>query len=153
MLAFTVDDTQVKALRRFAKKQIDERRSVSILLREAIAEYLTAHAPEARAAQPLWWRKAGRGKTPPRIMLHLRDAKRLEVLRLQAKTLPGTHRTVGRVIRAAIDDYLEAHEEERRELLERQQSALPPKEYLRRKRWVARGERHQGSSSRRRKMK
>lgn len=153
VLAFTVDEAQVEALRRYARKQRDERRSVSRLIREAIADYLAAHAVGVRVSEPLWWGRAGSGKTPPRIMLHLRDAKRLEVLWLQAKTLPGTHRTVGRVIRAAIDEYLEAHETERRKFLERKRSVLPPGEYPRWKRWVAGGEGQPRVSSRRRKAK
>ena len=139
VVAFTVDEAQAKALRRHARAQRDERRSVSRLMREAIAEYLARHAAEARDPEPLWWGKAGSGKTPPRIMLHLRDAKRLEVLRLHAKTLKGTHRTVGRVIRAAIDEYLEGHEAELRGFLERKESALPPREFRRWMRWVAGG--------------
>jgi hypothetical protein len=60
-------------------------------------------------------------------------------LRLQSKTLKGTHRTVGRVIRAAIDEYLEAHGEERRQLLREKQQKLGNEWFLTWKRRVERG--------------
>ena len=128
MRAFTffADLDQIAALRRHARSVVrDGQASVSGAIRDAVGEYLARHAGRRRT--PGWadWHdgvgaKAAIGKTPPRIMLHLRDAKRLELLRLQAKTLKGTHRTVGRVIRAAIDEYLTAHAEERREFLQQQ---------------------------------
>ncbi len=110
---FFADKRQITVLRRYART-LEDGQSVSELIREAIAEYLARRAPEQRALSRKLWgggvrQRAGTGKTPPRIMLHLRDPRRLELLRLQAKTLKGTHRTVGGVIRAAIDQYLVAH--------------------------------------------
>ncbi len=130
MVNFFTDEEQMKALRRHARRMLEDgRASVSGVIREAIAEYLVRHAGERRAGKWTSWReglggRAGIGKTPARIMLHLRDPKRLEQLRVQAKTLKGTHRTVGRVIRKAIDEYLSAHEKERREYLRRERSLM-----------------------------
>lgn len=116
LVTFYTEEEQFKNLDRYARAL--ENASVSWVIREAIAEYLVRHAGERRSGN--WMGREGRGgtgKTPPRILLHLRDRKRLKLLRLQAQAFKGTHRTAGRVIRAAIDEYLEAHAEERREAL------------------------------------
>lgn len=128
-VTFQTDRSQVEALRRAASRREHGRHGVSEVIRDAIAGYLAAHEPAGpRAARmagenPVPWR-AGRGKGPPRIMLHLRDTERLRLLQLQTRTLKGTHRTVGRVIRAAIDEYLAAHAPEREELLKRKREEL-----------------------------
>lgn len=72
-------------------------------------------------------------------MLHLRDRKRLKLLRLQAQALKGTHRTAGRVIRAAIDEYLAAHAGERRKALHKKRLKLGDEWFLTWKRGVERG--------------
>jgi hypothetical protein len=127
-LTFFADEGQIMALRRYARKAEDPQ-SVSGLIREAIAGYLARHVPKRGVLSRNDWAGGmrlgvGTGKTPPRIMLHLRDRRRLDLLRLQAKTLKGTHRTVGRVIRAAIDEYLTTHVTERRQFLEREANRL-----------------------------
>ncbi len=110
---FFADERQIAVLRRYART-LEDGQSVSELIREAIAAYLARRAPQQRALSRKLLgggvrQRAGSGKTPPRIMLHLRDSRRLKLLRLRAKTLKGTHRTVGGVIRAAIDEYLVTH--------------------------------------------
>jgi hypothetical protein len=124
---FYTTEKQAGALRRFAGSP--GQRLLSAVVRDAVAEYLKRHAGERPPETMREWqegqaRRTGRGKTPPRIILHLRDRKRLKLLRLQAQALKGTHRTAGRVIRAAIDEYLEAHAEERREALRKKREKL-----------------------------
>jgi hypothetical protein len=149
-LTFFADLDQVAALRRHARTVVrDGRVSVSGVIRDAIEEYLARHAGKRRASRWVDWRggvrgRASTGKTPPRIMLHLRDAKRLELLRLHARTLKGTHRTVGRAIRAAIDEYMAAHAKEVRELLRRRRGILGDEAFRVWKRWVERGEWYEG---------
>lgn len=148
-VVFQTDERQLEALRLHARAlERDGRRSVARVIREAIGEYLSAHAGERRGLRredgldPLPW-FAGRGKTPARIMLHLRDAKRLKLLRLHSALLPGTHRTVGRVIRAAIDEYLETHEEELADFLKDKRAEL--RDFFPTwKGWVLRGGRQKG---------
>jgi len=141
---FFTDDRQLKALRRHARTLEDGRASVAAVIRQAIDEFLVRHAGARPSAKMREWQlglsgKVGRGKTPPRIMLHLRDRKRLELVRLQAQALKGTHRTAGRVIRAAIDEYLAAHAEERREALREKRLKLGDESFLTWKRRVERG--------------
>lgn len=144
MVNFFTEEEQVEALRRHARRLKEGRASVSAVIREAIEEYLARHAGKRPSGK---WKGredglsllAGRGKTPPRIMLHLGDRKRLKLLRLQSQTLKGTHRSVGRVIRAAIDEYLEVHAEERRQLLQEKRRVLERKWFLAWKRGVERG--------------
>jgi len=142
VVVFYTTEKQARALYRFAGSP--EHRSVSAVVREAVAEYLARHAGERPPAKLREWQlglsgRVGRGKTPPRIMLHLRDRKRLKLLRLQAQALKGTHRTAGRVIRAAIDEYLAAHAEERREALRKKRLKLGDEWFLIWKRRVERG--------------
>src|SRR6266487_4760013 len=124
-VTFLADEDQIRVLRR--TMSLLERRSVSEQIREAVTEYL-ARQEKMRREVPEGGvrRRAGAGKTPPRILFHLEDPKRLERLRLHARTLKGTHRTVGRVIRLAIDQYLEAHARDLAEFLRRRQHELGP---------------------------
>ncbi len=139
ILMLYTTEKQARALRRFAASR---KVALSAVVRDAVAEYLERYADEPLPRPGEFWgpaAKAGTGKTPPRIMLHLSDRKRLKMLRIQSKTLKGTHRSVGRVIRAAIEDYLEAHAKERRELLRGQRLKLGKRSFSTWKRSVERG--------------
>jgi len=143
VVAFHIDEKKLKALRHAGRVEGD-RIPVAAQIREAIDGYLDRLAGKRPSGK---WEsrqeglslRVGRGKTPPRIMLHLGDRARLKLLRLQSKTLKGTHRTVGRVIRAAIDEYLEAHGEELRQLLREKRLKLGNEWFLTWKRQVERG--------------
>jgi hypothetical protein len=142
LVVFYTTEKQAKALRRFAGSP--PARMLSAVVREALAEYLERHAGERPPERMREWqegqsRRTGRGKAPPRIMLHLTDRKRLKLLRLQSQALSGTHRTAGRVIRAAIDEYLEAHAQERREALRKKREKLGEELFLAWKKGIERG--------------
>lgn len=156
-ISLYADERQLKALRHAARLE-EGRASVAALIREAIEEYLARHAGKRPSGRWKGWQEGlslqvGRGKTPPRIMLHLRDRARLKLLRLQSQTLKGTHRTVGRVIRAAIDEYLEAHAEERRQLLREKRLKLGDEWFLAWKRRVERGPAGEERPSKTRRLK
>lgn len=139
-----IDPAQVEALRLHSRELEDGYPSIARVIREAVAEYLSRHTGRRRTLARLREMapipsRAGTGKTPARIMLHLRETRRLELLRLHARTLKGTHRTVGRVIRVAIDDYLEAHDQELKEFLRLKRSKLGGQPFRAWKRWIERG--------------
>jgi hypothetical protein len=147
---YNADESQLLTLRRLARSTEDGE-SVSALIRTAITEYLARHTGK-NVSLPFGSeggvrKRAGYGKTAPRIMLHLRDPKRLELLRLHARMLPGTHRTVGRVIRAAVDEHLRTHERELTEFLQRTRDELGKKRFQTWMKQIVRGEIHQGRGS------
>lgn len=131
-MTFGTDEGQVADLRIHTRAFEDGPQSVARVIREAISEYLAAHATER---QVLKWKpmsqvvrrppkRTGKRKARPRITLQLKDRKRLEKLRLQARASKGTRKSVGGVICVAIDEYLEAHKEELREFLRQKRRLL-----------------------------